>query len=137
MIHSRQRVVRTASREDKFKECLASHMLAVGFYPSFLNAILPIKNMSAMARSRKKPGINGGFIFKGKTFAGTFGCRCVRIAVTIIIIAIADAKIIVRLNTFFDNFFPNRTLPRKSIPTEISPIMPGQYKDSLIQLVII
>ena len=26
-----------------------------------------------MARSRKKPGINGGFIFKGKTFAGTQG----------------------------------------------------------------
>lgn len=56
-----------------------------------------------MARSRKKPGINGGFIFKGKTFAGTLGCKCVRIAVAIIIITSADAKIIVRLNTFFDN----------------------------------
>jgi hypothetical protein len=46
-------------------------MLAAGIYLSFLNKILLTRNMSAMARSRKKPGINGGFIFKGKTFAGT------------------------------------------------------------------
>src|SRR5678815_3103561 len=107
------------------------------FYLSFLNEILLIKNIFAVASSRKKPGINGGFIFKGKTLAGTSGCRCVRIAVAIIIIAIADAKIIVRLNTFFDNFFLNKPLRRKSIPTEISPIMPSQYKDSLIPLFII
>jgi len=93
--------------------------------------------MSAMARSRKKPGINGGFIFRGKTFAGTSGCKCVRIAVTIIIIASADAKTIVRLNTFFDNFFLNKTLPRKRMPTEISPIMPSQYKDSFNPLFLI
>ena len=67
--------------------------------------------MSATARSRKKPGINGGFIFKGKTLAGTFGCKCARIAATIIIIASADAKTIVTLNIFFDKFFLNKKIP--------------------------
>ena len=106
-------------------------------YLSFLNTSLLIKDMSAIARSRKRPGINGGFIFKGKTFAGTLGCKCVRIAVAMIIITIADARIIASLNTFFDNVFLNKTMPRKRTPAEISPIMPGQYNHSFNPLFMI
>ena len=82
-----------------------------------------------MARSRKRPGIIGGFIFKGKTFAGTLGCKCVRIAVNINIITMADAAIMTTLNTFLDNRLLNKIMPRKRTPAEISPNMPGQYSD--------
>ena len=90
-----------------------------------------------MASNRKKPGMNGGFIFKGNTLAGTFGFKCTRIAVTIMLIKIAEAKIFVRPNTFFDNLSLSKTVPMKRIPTEISPAMPGQYKNSFIPLFII
>jgi hypothetical protein len=90
-----------------------------------------------MARSKKRPGINGGFIFKGKTFAGTFGCKCVRIATVIITTTIADAKNTPRLNNYLDNFLLNKTLPIKRTPAQISPVIPSQYKDSLMPLLVI
>lgn len=76
------------------------------------------------AITKKNTGIYGGLILSGNTSAGTFGCRCTKTPVSIIMMIVKKEMVVKKVYNFFEILFPLIKQKNSVTPTAISPIIP-------------